>query len=698
MEKKICFVTTLSGTLRSFVIPTAEMLHERLGVDVTFICDYDEEFSKMLPEYIKYIPIPMKRGMDINGIKSLFALYKVFKEKHFDVVQYSTPNAATYASLAARMASIPVRLYGQWGIRYVGFEGIKRNIFKALEKFTCQNSTHVRSVSKLNRLFGIKEGLYSKSKVKVIGNGGTIGVDFGLFDIHKKKHWRSEIRKIYNIDESDFVFCFCGRLSSDKGSSELLQSFKSIFSKYSNVHLMLIGGEEKHGIDETLLEWAHNCKNIHFCGRVDGPEITHYYSAVDILVHPTYREGFGMVIQEAGALGVPVITTRIPGAGEVMEDRESCLLVKPKNVKQLEYAMSMLVEQPDFVSKLSQGVFERTKQLYSRDIMLANQYEDYCGLFQTADETERIILTETDLWSIDLPKGVVIKKITAKTIKQYDHNDKVLAIVGSRALSKVAIDLDLPSLKLYQLTSAGFDNVPGAEYAKIGVKVANAGTTYSIPISETVVFGILQFAKRLRVNPNKRYFKIQRHYNLISELAGKKVIILGAGSIGTAIARRLIAFEMNIDGYDPFCPEKPEYKRMLRSKEELSDELYNYDYVISTMPDTEATKDFIDSQLLKEFNPEAVFVNVGRKTTYNEKDLYYALKHKKIKGAILDIFQKIPNPITNKFRRLDNVIVWPGLSAISQEVKERLNHFIADNLLNLLNGKEVSNVINKKKC
>ena len=699
MIKKICFVTTISGTLKSFVIPTARMLNEKLGVDITFICDYDDRFNCILPDYIKYIPISMKRGIDIKGINSIWRLYRIFKENKFDIVQYSTPNAAMYASMAARMAGVPIRLYGQWGIRYVGFEGIRRKLFKAIEKFTCLNSTHIRSVSPLNRQFGIDEGLYEKSKVKVVGNGGTIGVDLNLYDIDNKNNWRRGIRELYGIADTDFVFCFCGRISSDKGSCELLQAFRNLLQSYRNIHLMLIGGEEKnHGIGLDLLEWAHNCKNVHFCGRIDGKEITHYYSAVDALVHPSYREGFGMVIQEAGAMGIPVITTRISGAGEVMVDEESCLLVKPRDTEQLEAAMRRLIQDTELVRILGKNAYKRTKMLYARDTMLANQLKDYVNLLQTDNDVQRIILTATNLCSFDFPKGVKVVKIAEKNIKDYDNNDKVIAIVGSRALSQVVNNLNFPSLKLYQLTSAGFDNVPYVEYGQRGVEVANAGNTYSIPISETVVLGILQFAKRLRNNPNKRNFKIRRHYNLITELANKRVIILGAGNIGTSIAVRLSAFGMKIDGFDPFCSEKPEYNRIIRTREELARELYQYDYVISTLPDTSSTKEFVNAQLLNEFKSEAVFVNVGRKTSYNEEDLYQALKQKRIKGAILDIFQKIPNPFTNKFRRLNNVIVWPGLSAISCEVKERLNEHILKNLLALLEGKDVSNVINKTKC
>ena len=102
-----------------------------------------------------------------------------------------------------------------------------------------------------------------------------------------------------------------------------------------------------------------------------------YYSAMDVLVHPTYREGFGMVIQEAGALAVPVITTKIPGASEVMEDGISSVHIAPKSTEELVNAMRELSKNPERVKELGINAYKRTKQLYDRTVMLENQRKDY---------------------------------------------------------------------------------------------------------------------------------------------------------------------------------------------------------------------------------------------------------------------------------------------------------------------------------
>ena len=381
--KKICIITTIPSTLKSFVLPTAEKLHQNEKYDVTLISSYDENFVKELPDYIRFIPVNMKRGVSLSGFKAISKFRKIFKKEKFDLVQYSTPNAALYASIAAKQAKVPIRLYAQWGIRYVGLSGFSRRIFKLLEKMVCKRSTHIRSVSPMNMEFAISEGLYKQEKSKVIGRGGTIGVCTKEYDISKKQEWRSEIRQCYDIQDTDFVYGFVGRISADKGCKELLAAFKDIVEKNQSAKLMIVGANEIKGeILGELIEWAKSCKNIILTGKIDKEKMREYYSAIDVLVHPTYREGFGMVIQEAGALAVPTITTRIPGASEVMEENSSCLLVEPKNSNELREAMERLSTDRELCAKLGDGAYKMVCNYYEREKMLGNLLTDYDSLLK----------------------------------------------------------------------------------------------------------------------------------------------------------------------------------------------------------------------------------------------------------------------------------------------------------------------------
>lgn len=375
--KKMCFVTTTSATLKSFLIETAVMLHEELNMDITFICDSAPELKSLLPVYIHYIPVSMKRGIDITGVKAMTQLLMIFRREQFDIIQYSTPNAALYASLAANIAKIPIRLYAQWGIRYVCFSGVKRKVFKSIEKFTCCNSTVIRAVSQMNLDFAIKENLYSHQKGKVIGIGGTIGVDLTEYPLDKKEVWRNTIRGQLGCGD-EAVFGFAGRLSKDKGGNELITAVRMLVGEGRSLSLLIVGPDESRGdINEELLQWAKKSGIVHFTGFIPKVDMPMYYSAMDVFVHPTYREGFGMVLQEAAAMELPILTTRIPGASEVMEEGVSCILAEPGDVKSLYQCMVELYQNKDKAKTMGIAARMRDEQYFDRPIMLRNQLEDY---------------------------------------------------------------------------------------------------------------------------------------------------------------------------------------------------------------------------------------------------------------------------------------------------------------------------------
>lgn len=306
----------------------------------------------------------------------------------------------------------------------------------------------------------------------------------------------------------------------------------------------------------------------------------------------------------------------------------------------------------------------------------------------------RIVLTDKDLCSSEFPSDVQVVKTTYKSMDAYEHNSDVVAIAGSRAMAIKANKMDFPALKFFQLTSAGFDGVPLKELGQKGVRVANAGSTYSVPIAETVVMGMLLMAKRLHSNPNNRHAKIQRHYIEIRELYDKKVMILGAGSIGTEIAKRLSGFGMTVDGYAQSEGTRTYFNHVICGREVLLSVIGEYDYVISTLPDNEKTRGFFNKEILDGMKQTAVVVNVGRKSVFQEGDFFAALRNQLIGGAVLDMFERIPNPVTNKFRRLRNVIVLPGVSAISQEVNKRLKYFLTRNILAVLQEQNPNHIIN----
>lgn len=351
--KKICIVTTISLTLKSFVVEAVKYLHQNNGYDITLICDEDKEFAESLPEYIHYIPVSMKRGISLSGFSSMRELKKIFKREKFDMVQYSTPNAAMYASMAAKKAKVPVRLYCQWGIVYVAQKGIKRKIFKFMEKTICKKSTHVQPDSHANLEFCINEGLYDKKKGDVIWNGSAKGVNLDRFQIDKKQEFAKEIREKYDIAQDDKVVGFVGRFGKEKGCEELVRAYKKVKETIPNLKLLFVGKIEKvETIDEELFDYFMNEKDIIKTGPVS--TVPMHLSAMDVFALPSYREGFGLSVVEAEAMGVPVVVTEFPGPDSAIKDNETGLVVKMQDVDSLADAITKILSDDEFAKKLGE--------------------------------------------------------------------------------------------------------------------------------------------------------------------------------------------------------------------------------------------------------------------------------------------------------------------------------------------------------
>ena len=334
MKKKICYVTTIPPTFESFMLESALYLNDN-GWDISLISSYSEDIEEILQNKIHYYPVKMKRGISLDGIKATYQMYKIFKKEKFDVVQYSTPNAGFYASIASALAGLNCRIYHLMGFRYLGFSGLKKEIFKKIDTLACMLSTHVECVSASNYKLGLLDKVFKKDKTCIIWNGSTGGVNLKRFNYNYRNIWKEEIRNELKIEEDEFVFGFAGSVSRDKGISELIDSFENI----DNCKIIIIGNKEFENDKELekKFDLFEKKDNVIFCGRKQN--IEKYYSAMDVLILPSYREGFGMVLAEAAALGTPAITTRIPGPLDVIVENETALVVEPKDVQSLTNAI-----------------------------------------------------------------------------------------------------------------------------------------------------------------------------------------------------------------------------------------------------------------------------------------------------------------------------------------------------------------------
>ncbi|WP_461809607.1 NAD(P)-dependent oxidoreductase [Faecalimonas sp.] len=232
------------------------------------------------------------------------------------------------------------------------------------------------------------------------------------------------------------------------------------------------------------------------------------------------------------------------------------------------------------------------------------------------------------------------------------------------------------NLKYIQLTSAGFDRVPMDYVKEHKIEIHNARGVYSIPMAEFALFGVLEIYKKGKFFLENQKLHIWEKHRELLELFGKKVCILGCGSVGTECAKRFKAFGCEVTGIDLFVRTDENYNTILElSKLEVV--LLESDIVILTLPLTDETKYLMNDEKFMAMKEGAVLVNIARGGVIDINALVRALS--RLRGVVLDVFEEEPLGENSLLWKMQNVIVTPHNSFVGDGNRERLASIIIEN-------------------
>lgn len=233
------------------------------------------------------------------------------------------------------------------------------------------------------------------------------------------------------------------------------------------------------------------------------------------------------------------------------------------------------------------------------------------------------------------------------------------------------------NLRWIQLTSAGYDRVPMDYIHSRKIDICNAYNVYSIPMAEFILCGVLQLYKQSRFfEENQRHHRWEKHRKLL-ELYGKKVCIVGCGSVGTECAKRFRAFGCDVVGVNRTIRENPDFERIVLLSQ-MDEELPEADVVILSIALTRNTYHLISAQRLALMKPDAVLVNVARGGVIDTDALIKALPC--LKGAVLDTFEDEPLREDSPLWGMENVIITPHNGFLSDWTTSRMQELIIRNL------------------
>lgn len=248
-------------------------------------------------------------------------------------------------------------------------------------------------------------------------------------------------------------------------------------------------------------------------------------------------------------------------------------------------------------------------------------------------------------------------------------------------------------LKVIGRAGVGVDNVDVEAATKKGIIVMNAPGGNTIATCEQTFALILAVARNIPIAhvslKNKQW---QRSKLKGAELYSKALGIIGFGRIGKEVAKRALAFGMEVLVSDPFVTEEIAQRTGVKLAS-LQEVLKRADFITVHTPLTEETKNLISKEEFSMMKPKAFVINCARGGIVDEDALYEALKNKKIAGAALDVFSKEP-PFDSKLLELDNLIVTPHLGASTEEAQVNVAIEVAHCVKDALLGKAIKNAVN----
>lgn len=374
-SKKICFIATLELSVKVFLTEHMRRMQDKFYLSVVVSTD-NLFFLEPYGVDARIIPMEIKREISpTSDVKSLFYLYKIFKRERFDIIHSIMPKSGLLSMVAGLFTRVPVRVHTFTGQVWKNERGVKRFVLKKMDKVLAMCATHILVDSHSQRDFLISEGVVKRKKSSVIGDGSMCGVDTEKFRFNSTT--RGKIRNEHGIGQHDIVFCFLGRMKRDKGILDLARAFSALCRKYQNGHLMIVGPDEE-GIDvEVKKICAQYAGKVHILGYTDEPE--KYMSAADVFCLPSYREGFGLVIAEAAAVGIPSIGSKIYGIIDTIEDGVTGYLFEPAAHFDLMQKMSRFVEDPSLIKAMGEKARLRVLEKYTKEKVvsaMASFYEE----------------------------------------------------------------------------------------------------------------------------------------------------------------------------------------------------------------------------------------------------------------------------------------------------------------------------------
>jgi len=345
-NRRVAHVTTVDLSLRYLLLNQLERIRDE-GYDVVGISADGPNVAVVEAQGIPHFAVPMtRRFTPFADLRALWALTWLMRREHFDVVHTHTPKAGLLGQLAARLSGVPVVVNTLHGFYFHdGTKPLPRRFYIWMERIAARCSDTILSQNKEDIATAIEERIARPDLLKWLGNG----IDISRFDRTRLTEEELDaLRAEIGLDAERPVIGFVGRLVEEKGILDLLAAAKSVLKEFPGIQLLIVGpydDEKPDALRPDVAERYGLSEQCRFLGmRHDMPEL---YALMDVLVLPSYREGFPRAPMEASAMGVPAVATDIRGCREAVEHGVNGLLFPVGDAAALAHALvELLTDEP----------------------------------------------------------------------------------------------------------------------------------------------------------------------------------------------------------------------------------------------------------------------------------------------------------------------------------------------------------------
>lgn len=335
-------------------------------------------YKKEYP-YVTFIDNKILRKTSLfYDFKALMFLIFICIKIRPNIVHSIMPKSGLLTSIAGFITFCPIRIHTFTGQVWATKKGLVRQFYKNVDKLIFKLSTVCLTDSPSQSNFLYDNGFQiDKKPIHYLGKGSLSGVNLEKFDINIVKD-RHVLRSELGIQSNDFVYLFLARKSIVKGITELIESFAKI-AHIPNVKLLFIGPDESEGyLDELLKKHKKIVSKIISLDIVKNHE--KYIAVSDVLCLPSSSEGFGTIVIEAAALGIPCIGFDIVGLSDSIEHGHSGVLVPFNNVNEFSIEMTNLYENSKKLKEMKLNARNRVIRYFSADVIYSLHDKFYKSL------------------------------------------------------------------------------------------------------------------------------------------------------------------------------------------------------------------------------------------------------------------------------------------------------------------------------